>query len=137
MSYMKKGDRVTVSGDSSELWIKDYNVRVSTEAVVEETPKPHSKKVLLTLDEIDGDRNVCCYVRKSRVKTMENALTDEGKIIWSRGHKEKGIVISKSMRQCAVCGRCSCYNVKWSDGKRTRPCVAAVKVLPNGELEIE
>jgi hypothetical protein len=134
---MKKGDRVRVSGDSAELWIEDYNVRVSTDATVEETPGLHDKKVLLTLDVIDHDSNVCCYVRKSKVKTMEEPSGDVGKIIWSRGHKEKGVVISKSVRHCAVCGRCSCYNVKWSDGKRTKPCIAAVKVLPNGELEIE
>jgi hypothetical protein len=47
---MKQGDRVYISGDSKELWIKDYNVRVSTNAIVEETPKKNAKKVLVTLD---------------------------------------------------------------------------------------
>jgi len=64
---MKRGDRVWVSGDSTELWIKDYNVRVSTGATVEEEPVPNAKKVLLTLDSIDGDGHVLCFVRKSRV----------------------------------------------------------------------
>lgn len=64
---MKKGDRVFVSGYSDELWIEDYHVSVSTEAIVEETPDAQAKKVLLTLDAIDGENNVCCMVRKSKV----------------------------------------------------------------------
>ena len=64
---MKKGDRVYISGDSKDLWIKDYNVKVSTEATVEITPNLKDKKVLLTLDTIDGDNNVCCMVRKSKI----------------------------------------------------------------------
>lgn len=64
---MKQGDRVFVRGDSAELWIQDYNVRVYTMATIEETPRKQAKKVLLTLDTIDGDSNVCCYVRKSKV----------------------------------------------------------------------
>lgn len=64
---MKQGDRVWVSGDSAELWIKDYNVRVNTGAIVEEEPSPRAKKILLTLDQIDGDCHVLCYVRKSQV----------------------------------------------------------------------
>ena len=64
---MKRGERVWISGDSSELWIQDYNVRVDTGATVEEEPIPHAKKILLTLDQIDGDCHVLCYVRKSKV----------------------------------------------------------------------
>lgn len=64
---MKQGDRVWVSGDSAELWIKDYNVRVNTGVIVEEEPSPRAKKILLTLDQIDGDWHVLCYVRKSKV----------------------------------------------------------------------
>lgn len=67
---VKKGDRVFVSGNSDELWIEDYHVRVSTEATVEETPVRNAKKILLTLDEIDGDRNVCCRVRRSKVELI-------------------------------------------------------------------
>ncbi len=64
---MKQGDRVWVSGDSAELWIDNYNVRVDTGATVESTPTSQAKKVLLTLDRIDGEPNVCCLVRKSRI----------------------------------------------------------------------
>lgn len=62
-----EGDRVRVIGDSKTLWIRDYNVRVSTEATVFVTPKSNDKKILLVLDEIDGDKNVCTYVRKSAI----------------------------------------------------------------------
>lgn len=64
-------------------------------------------------------------------------MNDTGKIIWSRGQKEKGIVTSESERYCAVCGRHACYIVKWNDGKTTKPCTHGVKRLSNGELEIE
>jgi hypothetical protein len=67
---MKQGNRVYISGDSAELWIHDYDVRVSTEATVEETPKKNAKKVLLTLDSIDGENNVNVYVRKSKVRLV-------------------------------------------------------------------
>lgn len=67
---MKQGDRVYLSGDSAELWIKDYNVRVSTNAIVEETPSKNAKKVLLTLDYIDGESNVCCMVRRSKIESI-------------------------------------------------------------------
>lgn len=73
---MKQGDRVYVSGDSAELWIEDYNVRVSTNAIVEETPKKNAKKVLLTLDSIDGESNVCCMVRRSKVRPMTVQKSD-------------------------------------------------------------
>lgn len=67
---MKQGDRVYISGDSAELWIEDYNVRVSTNAIVVETPKKNAKKVLVTLDWIDGEPNVCCRVRRSKVQPI-------------------------------------------------------------------
>jgi hypothetical protein len=65
---MKQGDRVYIEGDSSELWIEDYNVRVSTYGILMETPKKNAKKVLVTLDWIDGESNVCCRVRRSKIK---------------------------------------------------------------------
>lgn len=64
---MKRGDIIFVSGDSSDLWIQGYNVRVSTDAVVEKTPNRKDKKVLLTLFHIDGDSRVCTAVRKSKI----------------------------------------------------------------------
>ena len=45
-------------------------------------------------------------------------MSNVGKIIWNREHKEKGIVINESERYCAVCGRHSCLIVKWEYGKK-------------------
>lgn len=67
---LKKGDRVHISGDSAELWISDYNVRVDSEGTVEEEPFPCAKKVLVTIDSIDGDNLVCTYVRRSRLRKI-------------------------------------------------------------------
>lgn len=64
---LKEGDRVIVSGNSDTLWINDYNVRVSTFATVLKTPNRYDKKVLLSLDEIDGEHNVICMVRRTKV----------------------------------------------------------------------
>lgn len=66
----RTGDRVCISGDTAELWIRDYNCRVVTEGTVEATPKKRDKKILITLDSIDGDSNVCAYVRKSKVRLV-------------------------------------------------------------------
>ena len=70
MELLKQGDRVLISGDSATLWIEDYNVRVYTMATVEESPTKRARKVLVTLDSIDGDTDVCCLVRKSKVKKV-------------------------------------------------------------------
>ena len=66
----KIGDRIFVSGDSCDLWIEDYNCRVSSYGTIEETPTSKAKKVLVTLDSIDGEENVCCRVRKSKIKKV-------------------------------------------------------------------
>lgn len=67
---LKEGDRVFLSGDSSEFWLSDYNVRVCSPGTVAETPAAASKKVLVTIDSIDGESNVCAYVRKSKLKAV-------------------------------------------------------------------
>ena len=54
-------------------------------------------------------------------------MSDIGKIIWSREHKERGVVTNESERYCAVCGRHSCLIVKWDDGTKTKPCTAGIK----------
>lgn len=60
-----RGDRVKISGDCSDLWIKDYAMRLCTEGTVWETPAPLDKKVMVMIDEIDHDRHVMCRVRRS------------------------------------------------------------------------
>lgn len=64
---MKENDKVWVNGDSVVLGIKDYNVRVDTLGTIIETPRKYAKKVLVSLDEIDGDHNVACLVYKSKI----------------------------------------------------------------------
>ena len=64
---MKAGDKIKVDGYADELGIKDYGcVRVVSDGIVIETPKKYSKKVLVTLDSIDGEGNatVLCFRRK-------------------------------------------------------------------------
>ena len=71
MGKLQKGSKVWLSGDSANLWIKDYNVRVDSLATVEEEPRKYAKKVLVTIDTIDGDGNVLAFVRRSRVTPVE------------------------------------------------------------------
>lgn len=63
-------------------------------------------------------------------------MSDVGKIIWSRDHKLKGTIVKESERYCAVCGRHSCYIVKWEDNLMTKPCTRGVKALGNQALQI-
>lgn len=73
-----ENQRVHVKGESSDLWIEDYpNVYVDTMATVYLCPEKSSKKVLLVLDEIDGEHAVCCYVRKSKVQIKQIRHKDD------------------------------------------------------------
>ena len=65
------GTRVSLNGDSAELWIQDYNTRVSSNASVEIEPAPRDKKVTVTIDSIDGDCNVTARVRRSRLSPID------------------------------------------------------------------
>ena len=65
---IKQDEKYRVKGYSKDLWIEDYDTDVDTVAIVEETPFRTDKKVLVTLDEIDGERNVCVSIRKSALK---------------------------------------------------------------------
>ena len=65
---IKAGTRIYVSDDAAELWLGDYNVRVCSDGVVLHDTAPHDKKVLVSLDYIDGESNVCVLIRKSRIK---------------------------------------------------------------------
>lgn len=70
MGPLYEGDIVHVSGDSCDLWINDYNVRVDTDARVDEYPTPRAKKVRVTLFNIDGDSNVSAYVKRSALSLV-------------------------------------------------------------------
>lgn len=70
MSIFKAGMRIHVEGDSSDLWIQDYNVRVCTDGTIVCNPNSNDKKVLVTLDSIDGESNVCVSIRKSHLQAQ-------------------------------------------------------------------
>lgn len=63
----KQNERVFVSGDADALYIADYHVRVSTNATVQVDASNRAKKVLLLLDEIDGERQVSAMVMKTGI----------------------------------------------------------------------
>ena len=63
-----EGAIFSVSGDSSAMWIKDYDVRVSTNAEVIQQPNRTDKKVMVRLDYIDHDSNVFVYIKKDVLK---------------------------------------------------------------------
>lgn len=72
---LKYGDKVFISADSAELGLKDYNVRVSTFATIEEDQEyTNQKDILVTLEEIDGDRNVLIHIPISSLQTQESEL---------------------------------------------------------------
>ena len=68
-----EGDRVKISGYADELWIEDYGtVRVVSEATVAVTPSKYAKKVLINIDSIDGENNVCAAVRRSKIIKVDD-----------------------------------------------------------------
>jgi len=58
------GDLVFVSGD---IEFDNYNVRVSTNGIVEMEEIEGETQLLVTLDEIDGDRHVTVYVHVENI----------------------------------------------------------------------
>lgn len=57
------------------MGFKDYNVRVSTFATIEEDQKyTYQKDILVTLEEIDGDKNVLIHIPISSLQTQESEL---------------------------------------------------------------
>lgn len=69
---LSEGDRFYVEGDSKDLWITDYNVRVSTGGTLFDTMQGRKKKVLVRLDTIDGDEKVVTYIRKDKLIPERN-----------------------------------------------------------------
>ena len=68
-----KGAIFKIEGDSSAMWIKDYNVRVCTYAEVIKQPYNTDKKVMVRLDDIDHDCNVFVYIKKDALR-KENRI---------------------------------------------------------------
>ena len=71
---IKEGMTVWLSGDSADLGIADYNVRVGSAAKVVQTPNKSDKKVLVIIDSIDGDSNVTAYVKRNALKFDEEVF---------------------------------------------------------------
>lgn len=67
---MKKGDLVYIEGDSKDLWINDYNCRISTFAKILAEPRKYAKKVFVCLYDIDGDKSVWTFVRKNKIREL-------------------------------------------------------------------
>lgn len=63
----KPGDRVYLSGDTKTLWIRNYDTRVASHATVVEMPDTNAKKIMVNIDEIDGDHDVILRVRRDRL----------------------------------------------------------------------
>ena len=63
-----RGQRYRINGDSTTMWIEDYNTNIDTTAEVLETPNRQDKKVLVCLDYIDHESNVNVYIRRSALK---------------------------------------------------------------------
>ena len=68
-----EGAIFAIEGDSADMWIKDYNVRVCTNAEVIKQPYNTDKKVLVRLDYIDHDSNVFVYIKTDALK-RENRI---------------------------------------------------------------
>jgi hypothetical protein len=62
------GSVFKVEGDSAEMWLHDYNVRVCTHAEILEQPLTTDKKVLVCLNSIDHDSMVAVRIRKTALK---------------------------------------------------------------------
>lgn len=74
MPGIQRGARAYLSGDSAEVWLKDYNCRVSSPVTVLETPAKRVRKVLVRIDSIDGEGNVTAYVRRNKLQQIAAAV---------------------------------------------------------------
>lgn len=59
-----------VEGDSKEIGIEDYNVRVSSPGIVLVDSPKENKMAIVCLDSIDGDHNVCVAIKKEYIRLI-------------------------------------------------------------------
>ena len=65
---IKRGMKFEVNGDSKECWMEDDNCRVNTIATLEEDVTSNKqRKILVTLEEIDNDRDVCVSINLNKL----------------------------------------------------------------------
>jgi hypothetical protein len=62
MLYYNKGQQIYLCGDSGDMGIEDYWVRVSSPAIIEEDLTDDNDTVLVTIEQIDNDNNVCVAI---------------------------------------------------------------------------
>ena len=93
----KKGDKVNISGDISN---GDYNCRVSSTGVVEENQKTPNSKIRVTIDEIDGDKNVSMLVNPNIV-TLASTQNNDKEIIM-KTFLCNGQVVTSSTKEKAI-----------------------------------
>ena len=89
----KTGDKVTVCGDIAN---REYNVRVSSPGVVEADQKTSRSKVLVNIEEIDGDHNACVLVSPKLLTLVTDKLplieSDETTRVWV--NEAAGLVVT-------------------------------------------
>lgn len=130
----KEGDKVRISGDISN---GDYNCRVSSTGVVEENQKTPNSKIRVTIDEIDGDRNVSMLVNPNIV-----TLASTKNIIVAKKETPKPMTIKEAKeyknfnpfekKLNEICKRCE-YHLPFSD--HTYDIVKALKRNKNKIFE--
>lgn len=64
---IKKGMIFLLKGDSKNLGITDYNCRIDTTCIIEDSPKKFAKKALVTIEYIDNDNKVLSYVYTNKL----------------------------------------------------------------------
>lgn len=109
------GQKFLLSGPAYEYGIEDYaDVRVSSLATVIEEPAKYARKVLVIIDEIDGDRNVCAHVFRSKLKC--NKKKDVLKNIF-RNHSQDGShwIFENEEQQKELIALFEHFNYKLSD----------------------
>ena len=61
---IKKGSRFKINAKAKDLWLKDYDCKVNCVATVLEDTTMKSKKVLVSLSEINGEYDVAVQINK-------------------------------------------------------------------------
>ncbi len=64
----ERGQRVYVEGDAPEICTASYTVSVASWATVVDGAGKDDDYVLLSIDEIGGDKNVWVYVKRDKVR---------------------------------------------------------------------
>ena len=95
MGKIHEGSRVRISGDSADLWIADYNVRVDSLSTVVADPSRYARKLLVIIDSIDGDSNVETFVRRSRAIPVE---VDDITTYTAYAYEDDGIAVADSAK---------------------------------------